>query len=146
MIVFTKRNPCQKLIPSIFFYNNNGRIVFLTFLNGNCALSIVAAYKYKEILERNRNYCIVLTHHLDHHYSPWIRKKNIATYSKYSTLYFPQLQRKIFNMFALCEMCPNTKFFLVRVFCIRTECGEIRSISPCSVGMRENTDQKKFHI
>ena len=34
---------------------------------------------------------------------------------------------------ALCEMCPNTEFFLVCIF-------------PYSVRMRENTDQKKLRI
>ena len=47
---------------------------------------------------------------------------------------------------SLCEKCPNTEFFLVRISRIRTEYGEIRSISPYSVQMRENTDQKKLLI
>ena len=48
--------------------------------------------------------------------------------------------------FSLREICPNTEFFW-SVFCrIRTEYREIRSISPYSVQMRENTDQKKLRI
>ena len=33
----------------------------------------------------------------------------------------------------LCEKCPNTEFFLARIF-------------PYSVRIRENTNQKKLHI
>ena len=44
------------------------------------------------------------------------------------------------------EKCPNTEFFLVRVFRIRTEYGEIWSISPYSVQKLENTNQKKLRI
>ena len=36
-------------------------------------------------------------------------------------------------MSALREKCPNTEFFLVRIF-------------PYSVRVRENTEQKKLHI
>ena len=46
-------------------------------------------------------------------------------------------------------MCPNTVFFLVfsgAFSRIQTKYGEIRSISPYSVRMRENTDQKKLRI
>ena len=44
------------------------------------------------------------------------------------------------------EKCPNTEFFLVRIFRIRTEYGEIWSISPYSVQKLENTNQKKLRI
>ena len=44
----------------------------------------------------------------------------------------------------LCEKCPSTEFFLVRVF-PRSRISHIR-ISPYSVRMRENTDQKKLRI
>ena len=44
------------------------------------------------------------------------------------------------------EKCPNTEFFLVRVFRIWTEYGEIWSISPYSVQKLENTNQKKLRI
>ena len=45
------------------------------------------------------------------------------------------------------KKCPNTEFFLVRIFCIWTECGEILRISVVRIStylvrMRENTDQK----
>ena len=46
----------------------------------------------------------------------------------------------------LCEKYPNMEFFLVVYFCIRTEYGEILRISPYSVRMRENNDQKKLRI
>ena len=39
------------------------------------------------------------------------------------------------------EKCPNTKFSR-----IRAEYGEMRSISPYSVRMRENTDQKAPYL
>ena len=44
------------------------------------------------------------------------------------------------------EKCPNTEVFLVRISRIQNEYGEIPSISPYSVRMREYTDQKKLHI
>ena len=44
---------------------------------------------------------------------------------------------------ALPEKCPNTECPISR---IQAEYGEIRSISPCSVRMRENMDQKKLRI
>ena len=43
---------------------------------------------------------------------------------------------------ALREKCPNTEFFLVRISRIRTEYGEIWSISSYSVRMRENRTRK----
>ena len=49
----------------------------------------------------------------------------------------------------LCEMCSNTEFFLVRIFphsdWIRRD-SKIRSVSPYSVWMQENTDQKKLRL
>ena len=50
------------------------------------------------------------------------------------------------NPLSLREKCPNTEFFCFIFSRIRTEYGEIRSISPYSVRMLENTDQKKLHI
>ena len=60
------------------------------------------------------------------------------------------------NKLTLREKFPDTEFFLVRIFphsdwigrdaLIRTEYGEIWSISSYSVRMRENTDQKKLRI
>ena len=44
---------------------------------------------------------------------------------------------------SLREKCPNTEFFWSLFSRIRTEYGEIRSISPYSVRIRENEDQKK---
>ena len=42
----------------------------------------------------------------------------------------------------LCEKCPYSEFFWSVFSRIRIEYGEIRSISPYSVRIRENTDQK----
>ena len=60
------------------------------------------------------------------------------------------------NKLTLREKFPDTEFILVRIFphsdwigrdaLIRTEYGEIWSISSYSVQMRENTDQKKLRI
>ena len=44
------------------------------------------------------------------------------------------------------EKCRNTEFFLVRIFRIWTEYEEILHISPYSVQMQENMDQKKLRI
>ena len=48
----------------------------------------------------------------------------------------------------LCEKCPNTEFFLVRIFLhlnwIRN--GDLLRKSPHSVRIRENTDHKKLRI
>ena len=48
--------------------------------------------------------------------------------------------------YTLREKCPNAEFFLVRISRIGIEYGEVLRISPYSVRMRENTDQKKFCI
>ena len=47
---------------------------------------------------------------------------------------------------ALREKCANAEFFLVVFSHVRTEYGEIRSISTYSAQMLENTDQKKLRI
>ena len=49
-------------------------------------------------------------------------------------------------MVPLPEKCPNTEFFWSVFSRIRTEYGEIGSISPYSVRMWENMDQKKLRI
>ena len=41
-----------------------------------------------------------------------------------------------------CSKCPYSQFFQFVFSCIRAEYGEIRSISPYSVRMHENADQK----
>ena len=46
-------------------------------------------------------------------------------------------------LFLLCEKCPYSEFFWSVFSRIRTEYGETRSISPYSVQMRGNKDQKK---
>ena len=43
----------------------------------------------------------------------------------------------------MCEKCQYSGFFWSILSRIRTEYAEIRSISPYSVQMQENTDQKK---
>ena len=47
-----------------------------------------------------------------------------------------------FSKLKLREKCPYLEFFWPVFSCIRTEYGEIRSLSPYSVQMWENTDQK----
>ena len=44
---------------------------------------------------------------------------------------------------SLLERCPYSEFFCFEFSLIRTEYGEIRSISPYSVRMSENTDQRR---
>ena len=44
------------------------------------------------------------------------------------------------------EKCPNTEIFLVRIFCIWTEYGDLLGNSAYSVQIRENTDHKKLSI
>ena len=44
------------------------------------------------------------------------------------------------------NLCPNTDFFWCLFSRTRTEYGEILRISPYSVQMRENTDQKKLRV
>ena len=44
------------------------------------------------------------------------------------------------------EKCPYLELFWSVFSCIRTEYGEIRSISPYPVRMRETTDQKNFEL
>ena len=60
--------------------------------------------------------------------------------------YLKQLKILEITQETLREKCTNTEFFLVRVFRIRTEYGEIWSISPYSVQKLENTNQKKLRI
>ena len=47
---------------------------------------------------------------------------------------------------SLCEKCPNTEVFLVCIFPIWTECGNLQSKCPYSVWIRKDTDQKKLCI
>ena len=46
--------------------------------------------------------------------------------------------------YPLRKKCPHSELFCSVFSRIRTEYGEIRSISPYSVRMRENTDQNNF--
>ena len=50
------------------------------------------------------------------------------------------------NFYPLREKCPNKEFFLSLFSLIRTKYGEILRISPYSVRIRANTDQKKLRI
>ena len=52
----------------------------------------------------------------------------------------------LLHMHSLREKCPKMEFFWSVFSCIRTEYGEIRSISPYSVQMWENRNQKKLPI
>ena len=54
-------------------------------------------------------------------------------------IFFPAL---LYSTYTLHEKCPYSEFFWPVFSYTRTEYGEIRSISPYSVQMRENTDQK----
>ena len=47
---------------------------------------------------------------------------------------------------ALRKKCPYTELFRSAFSCIRTEYGEIWSISPYSVRMRENADQNNSEL
>ena len=54
---------------------------------------------------------------------------------------------KLYHLKYHCVKCVQMRSFFLSVFSrIRTEYGEIRSISPYSVRIQENTDQKKHHI
>ena len=68
-----------------------------------------------------------------------------------SFVYFPMcfvitVQCEVHQNASLCEKCPNTEFFLVCIFHIRTEYGDLRSKFPYSVRIRENRDKKKHRI
>ena len=60
---------------------------------------------------------------------------------KFSTYYF-HMKTKILSDFQICISASLSSLHCVESFQIRTEYGEIQSISPYSVRMRENTDQK----
>ena len=47
---------------------------------------------------------------------------------------------------SLSKKCPYAEFLWSAFSCIRTKYGNLRSKSPYSVRMRENTDQKKLRI
>ena len=54
---------------------------------------------------------------------------------------------KLYELSYYCVKCVQRRSFFCSVFsCIPTEYREIQSISPYSVRMRENTDQKKLRI
>ena len=44
------------------------------------------------------------------------------------------------------EKCLNMEFFQVRIFCIRTEYGDLHSKYLYSMQIRDSTDQEKIHI
>ena len=72
----------------------------------------------------------------------WTKKRELQPLVSYKRVSCKQIRVQ-----ALREECPNTEVFLVRIFRIPTEYGEVRTISPYSARMRENTDQKKLcHI
>ena len=56
------------------------------------------------------------------------------------------LSRFRYAVTALREKWPNKELFLVRISCIWTEYGDIRSKSPYSVWIQEYSDQKKLRI
>ena len=69
------------------------------------------------------------------------RYKYVLDFTRYTVICFRNFKYSFcifrsnsnFEKQTLCEMCPNTDFFLVRIF-------------PYSVKIRENTDQKKLLI
>ena len=65
-----------------------------------------------------------------------------------SYLRFVYVQPKtIFEViFSLCKKCPNTEFFLVRIFPYSDRIWDLLRKYPCSARIWENTDQKKLHI
>ena len=65
-----------------------------------------------------------------------------------SYLRFAYVQPKtIFEvMFSLCKKCPNTEFFLVRIFPYFGRIWDLLRKYPYSARIWENTDQKKLHI
>ena len=52
--------------------------------------------------------------------------------------------KKVLTKPTLREKCPYSEFFWSVFSRIRTECGDLRSKSPYSIRMWENTDQKNF--
>ena len=60
------------------------------------------------------------------------------------SIYHHQQKLKANTRLSLHENCPYSELFCSVFSRIWTEYGEIRSISPCSVQIRENTDQKNF--
>ena len=88
-------------------------------------------------------------------YSDWIHDNTEQKTLRIWTLF---TQWKVFHLvnnnqipfiishFSLREKYPNTEFFCSVFSRIRTEYGEIWSIFPYSVGILENTDQKKLCI
>ena len=65
-----------------------------------------------------------------------------------SYLRFVYVQPKtIFEViFSLCKKCPNTEFFLVRIFPYSDRIWDLLRKYPYSARIWENTDQKKLHI
>ena len=65
-----------------------------------------------------------------------------------SYLRFVYVQPKtIFEViFSLCKKCPNTEFFLVRIFPYFGRIWDLLRKYPYSARIWENTDQKKLHI
>ena len=72
-----------------------------------------------------------------HFFAFWIWFPRIEWYSRYRCNYAFKILKP--QCFSLREKRPYTEFFWSVFFRIWTECGEIRSISPYSVRMRENT-------
>ena len=56
------------------------------------------------------------------------------------------MKTKILSDFQICISASLSSLHCVKSFQIRTEYGEIQSISPYSVRMRENTDKKLLRI
>ena len=73
--------------------------------------------------------------------------RNSPTWACFRVVYSVKIYWKKYNLKSHCVKSVQIRSFFWSVFsCIRIEYGEIRSISPYSVWMWENTDQKKLRI
>ena len=69
-----------------------------------------------------------------------VKRKSKSSHYSPLFIYQEQLQKRLLP---LCKNCPYSELFWSAFSYIRIEYGEIRSIFPYSVRVRENTDQNK---
>ena len=99
-------------------------------------------YKLQEILDHVFVYGVVLVRdsvELEQKFRSYLERKQSSVYATISQVVKPL---KVSEKYSLCEKWPCSEFFWSVFSSILTEYGEVRSISPYSVQMRENTDQK----
>ena len=151
----------------------NWKILTLGYFRTLAKKPLVSEKKWKELLKNRKdgkishlqNKTVILKWHKTLHLEKTKEELiNTDVYHKSFKLIFSPMNTK-FRLISQREKCPNTEFFLVRIFPlsdwiqrdirgffwsvfsrIRTEYGEIRSISPYSVRMWENTDERKLRI